>query len=98
MRKTVSVPGDLSLLPPLFPFAQDSYHRRPATTNVPRPASSQGAHLPVPPQWTTMTDADYEAELARQQQKCQEEVAARLDFTDSLLMTPRQAIPHNGVG
>ncbi|VDD74569.1 unnamed protein product [Mesocestoides corti] len=94
MRKTVSVPGDLSIIPSTM------------LTGVPiqRPASSSNARgrecnptTTQHEQWSTLTDAEYEAELDKRRQRCEEEVAARLDFSNSSIQPPSPPPPRNGL-
>ncbi|VDM30986.1 unnamed protein product [Hydatigera taeniaeformis] len=67
MRKTFSVPNELSLV---------------AVASPPRLSSTSAA---PDTEWPSQTDADAEADVARHQRRCEEEVAAKLNFSHSLL-------------
>ena len=80
LRKTVSVPVELSLITA-------------TKANVP-PTGNTTTPVANPAMWTgprstdTDPDSDAEADEARRQQRCVEEVAAKLDFSHSLLPNP----------
>ncbi|KAM7536596.1 hypothetical protein Aperf_G00000086976 [Anoplocephala perfoliata] len=72
LRKTASVPGELSLLaqqPPRCTSAADNVRGRGPNTELP----------------TEDIDADVEADVIRHQRHCEKEVAEKLDLTNSFL-------------
>lgn len=70
MRKTVSVPNELSLV------AVDAVAPPPLLSSI---SAAPGT------EWTSPTDADVEADMVRHRRRCEEEVAAQLNFSHSLL-------------
>ncbi|VDK32012.1 unnamed protein product [Taenia asiatica] len=83
IRKTVSVPNELSLL------AVD------AVAPPPRLSSTSAA---PGVEWPSLTDADAEADVARHRRRCEEEVAARLNFSHSLLPLKTDVSSRGGPG